>query len=122
MTLRLAALADLSTTLQSDFAWPYPLILISPDGVEQALRGRYDDTGASVDTGTGQYISGRFARAHLRASDLNKIPKDTRNGRPWLLKVKGLDGVDYMWRVARVEPDLTMGIITVQLDYYAINN
>ena len=91
MNLRVLAESDLKTTLEGD--WGLPVILISPDGVQQDksandptadLTGQvlYDTLVQNPDTGSEMVAHKPVVT--LRISSLNRVPQQ---GESWIVKI-----------------------------------
>ena len=124
MSLRQTAAADL-LAIQSDgvtgFGWP--VVLISPDGVETPLTGFSNDIGLSVDPDTGQAVSGRIATVSLPIAALNNagittLPEGIPDAhvRPWLVRFDDIHGNPFTFKVTDSAPDRAIGNLLLTLE------
>jgi hypothetical protein len=125
VNLREQVEADLSDTLEDSDDWGLPVILISPDGVEQSksandptadLTGQilYDTTVIDPETGLQMIVS--IPVVTLRRSSLNRIPVA---GEKWIVQVPETPDasaakVDHM--LQRIESGKAIGFVRLYLN------
>lgn len=127
MNLRELAESDLSFILEdkvNGFGWD--ITITNPDGVStDGLVGNSNDISQVIDPDTGQAVSGRSASVALRISSLIDVglPKgiaDT-NLKPWIVTFDDINGNSFKFKVMQSNPDRTLGMITLLLEFYIDN-
>lgn len=123
--LREIAETDLSSILEdSTNGFGYPITLTDPDGVVEDLTGFSSDIAETIDPGTGQTVSGRFASATLRLSTIEALFSSLPVGisdaasKPWIVDFDDIGGTAHKFKVAGSAPDRTLGIIVLHLEVY----
>lgn len=116
MSLRELAAADAALILGDVGGFSVALTLVSPAGVDHAVRGQLTDISRHVDLASGETVSGRRVAASIAASaapaGLSGV--DDSAARPWVLR----HGAD-QWRVVSVDPDRVIGIVELALESWA---
>lgn len=127
MNLRTLAEQDLSFILEdkvNGFGWD--ITVTNPAGLSSTdLVGSSTDISQVIDPDTGEVVSGRSASVALRISSLvavfgNDLPEgiaDT-SGKPWLVTFNDINGNPFTFKVQQSNPDRTIGIITLLLEFY----
>jgi len=123
--LRQLAQKDLGRILEDEsqgFGWP--IVVIDPQGASVTLSGRVTDISEALNVDTGQMVSGRFASATIRIALLIEkglsLPEgiaDT-DSKPWLIKFDDINGNNFTFKVAKSNPDRTLGLVTCMLELY----
>lgn len=126
MNLREQAESDFGMIIEDkSFGFGWDIILINPDGLTAPLVGLSNDISLAVDPDTGMLVSGRTATVALRLSSLRAAGFDTNprnisenNRRPWVVLFKDINGVPYVFKVMKSNPDRAIGAITLILEAY----
>jgi hypothetical protein len=121
MELRAMAERDLAVTLEKD-SWDVKVT--DPGGHYVAMRGQSMDIAQVIDPDTGQAVSGRSATVALRLSTLKAngvaIPLGIADAssKPWVVEFLDVVGNCCTFKVARTNPDRTLGIVVCILEKY----
>jgi len=125
MGLREVAEADLGVILEDDvtgFGWA--ISVQDPSGNLESFKGFSDDIAQVIDPDTGQIVSGRIASVALRMSSLKAVGMrwpvgvaDT-TGKPWTVRFEDILGSPHCFKVAKSNPDRTIGLLTCILEKY----
>lgn len=124
--IRTAAEADLAFTLEDNaggFGW---LVNITdPAGTSADLYGIASEIAELIDPGTGQSVSGRFAKVTLRLKSLDDSALDgwprgiaDETQKPWIFKFNDIRGNLLTYKVIESRPDRTLGVLTCILEGY----
>jgi len=121
--------ADLATILEDrtgGFGWD--ITLTDPDGVVYTdLVGMATDISQALDPETGTLVSGHTASVALRISTLKakgvkELPQSIADSdlKPWLVSMKDINNLQYVFKVSESRPDRALGIIVCFLEIYKI--
>ncbi len=125
--LRELAETDLTTTLESELGFGWPVTITDPAEAQVSTRGQSGDISQMIDPETGQAVSGRLAHVAFRIKTLRAaglansgIPTGIVDGdsKPWLVAFNDLEGDTYTFKVRDGNPDRTIGIVTCTLEPY----
>jgi len=131
VNLRELAEQDLGVILEDDingFGWSInltnPQEIKTDDVIDGGLKGYSNDISQTIDPETGQVVSGRSASVSIRMSTLLlngfTLPVGIANTtlKPWLVTFNDINGSSHTFKVAQSNPDRTLGIITLILEFY----
>ena len=119
--LALEAEQDLGSIL-SDDGWP--VTVTDPAGATAALNALNADIAQAIDPDTGQLVQGGIASASLRISDLVTatlgLPVAEQDGtkKPWRVTFDDVNGNTREYKIIRVDPDHTFGLVVCILGEY----
>lgn len=121
--LRELAEADLGAILEDGVAgFAVDITLTDPAGTSQVLKGFSNDIAQIIDPETGEIVSGRLATATLRLSSITLpgVPEGVADAskKPWLAAFDDILGNSYTFKVAKANPDRSLGIIFLILELY----
>lgn len=104
----------------------WPMTITAPDETTAAVTGLSFDISLVFDPETGQAVNGRSATVTLRRSTVLALGKgepvnvtDTTK-KPWLITVDDVNGQSGVFKVARCDPDRTLGWFTLFLEVYEL--
>ncbi len=106
----------------SGFVWP--CVITSPESVSENFDCRSNDIHLSIDTGTGDTVTGRQASVVVLISDLINANFQTISGvantsiKPWVVVFDSIDGIEGTYKVAETYPDHTAGLMVMLLESY----
>ena len=125
MSLRVLAESDLEFILEDEvFGFGWPITVTPPLGAPTPLTGYSNDISQIIDPETGQAVSGRLASAVLRTSSLYSANLDLPQGiadsdsRPWLIQFDDINGLSYVFKVQKSNPDRALGVVSCILEPY----
>ena len=125
MSLRALAEADLQNILEDQSTgFGYGVTIINPDQAEFTMVGYTQDISQTIDTDTGQIVSGRLASVSLRESTLIQNNFSMPVGivdqsiKPWIIKFNDINGASYTFKIVEANSDRTLGVITCLLEEY----
>ena len=104
------------------FAWP--LVVTDPSGKSVRTKGFTCDIADLIDPETGQAVSGRMAEVTIHMEELrcagmaHPAHIQDGSGKPWTFKFDDLYGTSHTFKVQRVSPDRTTGLILCCLEAY----
>ena len=114
MGIREQAEKDLENILSDPDGPATPFTLITPNGKELELKGIYGDIGHLLDIETGLPVQGRKTSVTcLKKAIMEKTA--LAPGQGWKAKIRGLDGMEYIFHVVKFEPDLTVNLGRINL-------
>lgn len=122
MNLRTLAENDLEFILEDSingFGWD--ITITNPSETSQALTGQSNDISQVIDPDTGQIVSGRSASVSIRRSSLTiGLPVGIADTslKPWIVSFDDIGGTSHTFKVVQSNPDRTLGIITLLLEFY----
>ena len=97
-------------------------IITNPAGNSAALIVQSGDIHLLFDPDTDVQVSNRTAHVAIRLSTLNSsglgipCPQPDRTKNPWIFQFPDAIGTERKFTVSKVEPDRTLGIVTVILE------
>ena len=110
MNLRQLAEQDLAVTLtDKDNGGAVSFTISKPSGTGYTVNGFVGDIGYLLDT-EGNPIAGRTVTAIFRMSDLMANNEYMQPGRDWKVIYTDMSGHEWILKVARFEPDRTLGV------------
>lgn len=121
MGLRATAAADAKAILEdSSTGFGWPLLVISPAGVETAVTGFSSDIGQTIDPDTGQAVAGRRASVAVHVTALAAVPDVTADAdvKPWRVQFANASGAVTLWKIVEVLPDQAVGVLVCLLEAY----
>lgn len=125
MSLRALAEADLQNILEDQATgFGYGITIINPNEDPLTMKGYTQDISQTIDTDTGQIVSGRLASVSLRESTLIQnnfsmpVGVVDQSLKPWIIKFNDINGAAYTFKIVEANPDRTLGVITCLLEEY----
>lgn len=126
MGLRNEAAADLAEIFaDSDTGMGWSMSVVDPAGTIQTVKGRSTDIGHTIDSETGEIISGRtasvsFSIASLLAAGFTSLPVGIADasGKPWRVDFDDINGNTHRFKVQQTFPDRALGVVVCVLESY----
>jgi tetrahydromethanopterin S-methyltransferase subunit B len=124
MGLREIAHQDLQSIFADASGFVWPCVITSPDSVSVDFDCRSNDIHLSIDTGTGDTVTGRQATVVVLVSDLIDSNFQTISGvanssiKPWVVVFDSINGISGTYKVAETYPDHALGLMVMLLEDY----
>jgi hypothetical protein len=100
------------------------MLITGPDGTAAEFTGFTTDIAFVIDPETGVPVSGRSASVAISLSDVAwrgmELPRgiQDQSKKPWIVEFNDVNGNPFIYKVMTSNPDRTLGMLTLQLEFY----
>lgn len=113
------------TLKDSTYGFGTEITLTDPDLLSAVVTGRTNDISFAIDPNTGEAVSGRTATIDIDMQELtdkgfSSLPaaQSDKTKKPWIIEYTDQLGSVYAFTVLEANPDRTLGILQLTLQFY----